>query len=411
MGLEFATKTMVIRPLHIEKRVNKLNTSVADYANPPPLDLDRASMAFPSPTFSRSKVNSAGEYFAESKFDTEDPTSDNIRELMLSFSVVENWRLCHGYAINTFQATLRGRSAMVCSSAIVAQRLKRFPTIIDKLRRQKGMQLARMQDIGGLRAIVTNVKQVKKLRDNYVNCKSKKFLHELVKEQDYVSNPKKSGYRGVHLIYRYKNQQSPQYDGLLLELQIRSRLQHAWATAVETIGVISDMSLKSGQGSSEWLDFFAIVSSAFADMEKTPKLQAHQDMSIEKIHEEIRTRAASLKVVEKLHAISVVAEQISRRSRRAAGEFHLIVLSPNSDENTKASVQIWGFHKEEFQRANIEYSKIEREILNTPGDTRMAVLVSAGSLADLKKAYPNFFLDVHSFLSHIRRITTTQHSP
>ena len=69
------------------------------------------------------------------------------------------------------------------------------------------------------------------------------------------------------LIYKYKNNQHPQYDGLRLELQIRTKLQHIWATAVETMGTFLGQALKSRQGDKAWIDFFAETSSAFALME------------------------------------------------------------------------------------------------------------------------------------------------
>ena len=53
-----------------------------------------------------------------------------------------------------------------------------------------------------------------------------------------------------------------------IELQIRTRLQHLWATAVETAGLYTKKSLKSGQGENGWLEFFMIVSSLFSFKEK-----------------------------------------------------------------------------------------------------------------------------------------------
>ena len=75
------------------------------------------------------------------------------------------------------------------------------------------MQLARMQDIGGLRAVVGTLKMVRELEDNY---KRSRFKHELVTDRDYIENPKSSGYRSVHMIYRYRSEIAPAYDGLLL---------------------------------------------------------------------------------------------------------------------------------------------------------------------------------------------------
>ena len=76
-------------------------------------------------------------------------------------------------------------------------------------------------------------------------------------------------YRSLHLIYKYKNKHAPQYNDLKVELQIRTKLQHVWATAMETMGTFLGQALKSRQGDKKWIDFFAVVSSAFAHQEKT----------------------------------------------------------------------------------------------------------------------------------------------
>ena len=87
------------------------------------------------------------------------------------------------------------------------------------------MELARMQDIGGLRAVVSTLKQLEALHKNY---KEVLFQHELVSERDYLSKPKQSGYRSIHLVYRYKNAAAPNYDGaeVLHQLVTGSTYQH-----------------------------------------------------------------------------------------------------------------------------------------------------------------------------------------
>ncbi len=68
-------------------------------------------------------------------------------------ALLDNWRASHLYVINTFQASLRlRRTRFAGGDAItIAQRLKRRPTIIDKLGREQGMSLSRMHDIAGCR--------------------------------------------------------------------------------------------------------------------------------------------------------------------------------------------------------------------------------------------------------------------
>lgn len=94
------------------------------------------------------------------------------------------------------------------------------------------MKLGRMQDIGSLRAIVDSVPNVRKLEEGYRNSH---FKHILTSSKNYIDKPKKDGHRSIHLIYKYANKSVPIYDGISLELQLRTRLQHAWATAVETM--------------------------------------------------------------------------------------------------------------------------------------------------------------------------------
>ncbi len=54
---------------------------------------------------------------------------------------------------------------------------------------------------------------------------------------------------------------------MLIEVQLRTRLQHNWATAVETVGIFTGEALKSSQGNEDWQDFFRLVSTWFAHKE------------------------------------------------------------------------------------------------------------------------------------------------
>jgi hypothetical protein len=162
-------------------------------SNLSPTKLVNCSMPWPIPAYSRGQVNRAGEILRNGLASTND--------LDFATDVLTNWRACHGYPLNTFQATLRRKLRGISPSAFVAQRLKRSPSIISKLQRFPEMQLARMQDIGGLRAVVPALSHVKRLVSSY---QSSRFLHELVSTRDYIASPKTSGYRSVHLVYRYR---------------------------------------------------------------------------------------------------------------------------------------------------------------------------------------------------------------
>ena len=72
--------------------------------------------------------------------------------------------------------------------------------------------------------------------------------------------PKKDGYRSLHIIYEYKSDKcKTDYNGLRVEVQIRSRLQHLWATAVETVDFFTRQAIKFNEGIPDWADFFRLV--------------------------------------------------------------------------------------------------------------------------------------------------------
>lgn len=346
-------------------------------------------MSWPRPIFSKSQVNKAGLILSTAPDSEDEPYFDNF---MWAFSVLDNWRSCHGYPINTFQATLRKKLSVIDKKALVAQRLKRMPSIVSKLIRFETMQLARMQDIGGIRAVVTSLQKVRKLEANY---KHSRFSHKLISERDYIENPKISGYRSVHLVYKYKNQRAPEYDGLCVELQIRTRLQHSWATAVETMGTFLDYALKSSEGPSNWLDFFSLAGSAFAYLEGTKPVPRFENLKRDETFLNTINEANRLKVRDRLQAFSIAAERIHLDKR--IGSYHLIVL--NLEDKT---VYVKTYGQNSLNEASDEYSKIEKQI--TKGRHLQAVLVSAGPIENLRKAYPSYFLDTREFIWHLNRI-------
>jgi putative GTP pyrophosphokinase len=341
-------------------------------------------MPFAIPEYSKNQVNRAGQILI-----SDDWTLDSWD---WAYRVLTNWRACHGYPMNTFQATLRDKLRNIDQSAIVAQRLKRLPSIITKLQRFESMQLARMQDIGGLRSVVSSITRVRKLEDAY---RKSKFKHQLVSSKDYINAPKGDGYRGIHLVFRYKNERAPRYDGLHLELQLRTRLQHAWATAVETMGTFLGQALKSGQGDREWRVFFEVSSAALAHLERSPPVPGYESLSRADTFSAVAKAENRLKVLSKLRGFSIAATAIE--TQRGPGAYHLIVL-----DSEKKTVSIRPYPKTKLEQANIDYGKIEERARQ--GEKIEAVLVSAGPVHALRRAYPNYFLDTHGFIAQIDKV-------
>ena len=70
-----------------------------------------------------------------------------------ALDTMESWRRAHYKPLVSANNGLRARARALGIDAEVTQRLKRSQTILDKLKREPTLDLSRMQDIGGCRAV------------------------------------------------------------------------------------------------------------------------------------------------------------------------------------------------------------------------------------------------------------------
>jgi len=346
-------------------------------------------MAWAVPQYTKSQVDAAGQVLVE---DVKDFATYDWGKYENALTVINNWRSSHSFPLNTFQVGLREKGRQVDSNCLVAQRIKRLSSISLKLRRFKTMKLSQMQDIGGCRAIVKNVINVNQLLGLYQRSGIK---HKLDHIDDYIKNPQKSGYRGTHLIYRYYSDRKKTYNGLKIEIQLRSPLQHAWATAVETVGTFIKQALKSSQGEEDWLRFFALMGTAIAFRERTPPVP---DTPTERsaLKNALRQYASGLDVVHRLHTYGAALQTLEEPSALDA-HYYLLRLEPSEHR-----VTVTGFKANELEQASKEYLEVERSIKDQAGAD--AVLVSVESLDSLRRAYPNYFLDTGKFIEAVNRV-------
>lgn len=285
---------------------------------------------------------------------------------------------------------------MIDSQATVAQRIKRLPAIVHKLDRLRRLKLFQLQDIGGCRAVVSDIRHVNALRDTY---RAQKFKHTLLTQDDYVAAPKKSGYRSIHLVYEYHSDRSCDHNGRKIEMQLRSRLQHAWATTVETVQMFSQQHLKSSRGDQRWLRFFALMGSEFAHREHATLVP---DTPIDRavLLAELSNLAKELEVDKKLQAWTSAL----RYAQPDKGAHFLLSLNAEAEQLT-----IKSYGKSDLAQANADYLKLEKDNVGKPGMD--AVLVSVESVKSLKTAYPNYFADTSLFLQALRIAITSSTKP
>ncbi len=231
--------------------------------------------------------------------------------------------------------------------------------------------------------------------------------HEKLPVDDYITTPKNSGYRGIHLVYRYYSDKQKQiYNGMKIEVQLRSKHQHAWATAVETVGTFSGQALKSSLGSGEWQRFFALMSSAIALREKTASAPATPLKRSELIGE-LKRYADTLQVESRLREYGNALQAISSESTNAY--YFLLELDPKAGQ-----LKVTGFDLQQGQEAEDKYAEAEQLVRESQGTD--AVLVSVESVNALAKAYPNYFADTRLFVEllsqalsgHSRRVSVPE---
>ena len=344
-------------------------------------------MAVISPQYSAEEVDEAGRALVRVE-NVGSGVSESER--LHAVDVVNQWRASHNRPLNTFRTNLRRRAGR---RGVVAQRLKRLPSIVSKLVRIPRIRLSQMQDIGGCRAIVPTAADAANLA---ADLAVSKIRHELVRSNNYISKPRATGYRSLHIVYAYDSDRTTEWQGLQTEIQIRSQPQHQWATAVETVGTFIGDELKSNRGDQAWLRFFALMSSAIALREETP-LVPNTPSSRQGVADEIRRFDRELQVSERLSAFQSLTAQISE-SR--GGKSRLFVLELNSETRSVAG---WEFAPGNVESAFSWYRKREEDSIGNP--RLNVVLVSTDTVNSLRRAYPNYFADIGGFRRILKEVT------
>ena len=315
-----------------------------------------------------------------------DKIGQNIREdkaevIDLAISALNNWRESHGEILQKYYnyANILAK-AIDKDNIIIAQRLKRLPTIVNKLKRFKDMRLSRMQDVAGIRIIVEDIKQLD-LVDNVLRKNE-----NLKRVKDYIRKPKTSGYRGKHYIFEENE--------MFVEIQLRTQVQHLWATALETVDVLLGTTLKENEDETYWCDFFRQVSSIFAIAEEKPVLEKHKHLDIRKMREILKQNMDENKISQKLYSYMVTDPVIHAKN---ITEAYYIVLTLNLESN---EVEVMGFKENQYDIAFEKYKSIER---NNQA-SQQTVLVAVNQIHKIKEIYPNYYINLYNFVRTIKFI-------
>lgn len=344
---------------------------------------------FPLAQYSEADVKRAGKIIASNLAWTED-TEPRIRE---AFKIANNWRDAHGYPMRSIRQHLIRYMQDNQIEGLSAARLKRMPAIRGKLQRL-GYKLHQIQDLGGCRFIIPDIAGVRvltrHLRDD--------VRHDVEDVDDYIARPKQSGYRSHHTILAFKadGAEASIYDGKFIEVQVRTRLQHAWATAVEAVGLFRGETLKNQVGDERWLRLFALISGEFALVEGCEPASGLPDRAVRlrEIHELERVLGA----VSVLESINLGVRGTDLPMTAGVRPSHYLIRY----NHIAKKVDVEPYTKLRF--AAQSYGEAE-EPTNMGGlETETIVLVEVDKVESLKLAYPNYFGDVEFFTRQLRSL-------
>jgi hypothetical protein len=185
-------------------------------------------------------------------------------------------------------------------------------------------------------------------------------------------------------------------NGRRIEIQIRTPLQHSWATAVEAIGSYRSENLKGGQGNKGWLRFFKLMSAEFSEAEGCPfhsSMPEHGDRV-----REIRELNDSHKISETLDNLRHLVDWAQTSVLPHDKATHLLIKYNNFNRTvTVMSYSVPILAAKSYDMAEDVYNKTGEYLENI-------VLVEVEKLGDIRKAFPNYFLDVQPMREQLGRI-------
>lgn len=324
------------------------------------------------PGGSRGKVNRAGSSIRDGTATPED------------IAVINTWREAHRHVINSFQSILRNRTRS--SNIVVAQRHKRQRTIFDKLTRFPRMQLSRMDDVAGCRLIFDSIETLERFRKEF--HEKSRFNHKLRNhpgKYNYILNPKASGYRGIHDVYEYDVNSSSGRDrkGLLIELQYRTTRQHAWATAVELVGLLTAHQPKFDRGDEQVRHILRLASEIIArSFEDMPSSMPH--LSSHSVVEQFNDLDARLTFMRMLRGLN-------KSNLHVPSKKNLILIFELHDEEL-TEVRSYTYTTDALR------ALFQLEQQNPGMDV---VLVRSQEPKDVSEAFRNYFSDARQFIDLI----------
>lgn len=284
----------------------------------------------------------------------------------------------------TFQQPLSRVFSFVLSSArkidkqcIVTYRIKRIDTIIEKLRRFKEnnngkMTLSRMWDIAGCRCIISvpGVEKLYQLKDVIIN-----EYGNSCKINDRIQKPQASGYRSLHIYVKDQETKKP------IEIQIRNKAQHNWATLVEIVDLLYGSQNKE-QGNKDPLGRFLYL---FSKAESLSDTEFSEMLKMER----------RMKVFEKMSRV-LTGNYLNIRQQwmqqQQLGSYYVITANKKQSEILSYPT---------FEKAEAAY--YEKYLTNSDCNIVLTHIQNP-EFEQISMAYSNYILAMHAFFDDYRSL-------
>ena len=172
-----------------------------------------------------------------------DRLGDRLRNGELTVETLQNLELYRQQFSSAYQF-VEQMLAEKMKKVVTGRPSKSTIAIVEKLRRGTS-RLSQMQDIAGCRVVLDNLVE----QENF--CANAVVLLGKVAVVDRRKSPS-HGYRAVHLVV--------DFDSCLVEVQVRTRAQHAWAEFSEKLADTYGQEIKYGSGNERVVEFLCSLS-------------------------------------------------------------------------------------------------------------------------------------------------------
>ncbi len=324
-------------------------------------------------------------------------------DLKLATAMIQTFRAAHEKPLNAVSALIETCCLELNIDVRPVKRLKRLETIIDKLQRKtlngkdaNATCVSNMNDIGGCRGIFRNMDDLNLVKKCLI-ARNPNEKGICVKDiDDYINEKKQSdcGYRSLHIIYQCSHEKKT----FKIEAQLRTKLQHLWATTVEIVDILEGTKIKTHSHSDDseksekqifWEELLSIMSDFIAEAEgiiELPNLQKELYVS------RLKKLNTDLNALQRLTSFKMASEIIDTKVT-STGHVLLIVNSKTLDVLVQKVFP-------QQDHAISAYNDVETFVASIDGLS--ALLVSTQNLDQLSEAYPNYIGDCASFIEILR---------